>query len=137
WLEILTLISPDGNSSDGELERALQAAAIYEADDEVEVRCLETFRELEERAKAAKQAYPFTVKNKLLKQRGTWQSYPAYVFCLCLSYFGCPEQGHSKAFPRRWFEHLSRDAAMHYLGREGKAVRFGSPRLKEELPKGF
>src|SRR5207253_9035201 len=41
----------------------------------------------------------------------------------------------SKAFPRRWFEHISRDALMYYMGGEG--LRFGSPRLKGEIPISF
>lgn len=136
WIEIYALLSPDGNSSRGDLESALRTAGLFEPDghEVIERKALEVFGELEDRAKAAKDAYPFKIDGSLLK-RLEWKEYPAYVFCLCLSYFGCKEKKGSKAFPRRWFEHLSRDAAQQYLG--GEALRFGFPRLKTELPVKF
>ncbi len=137
WLEILALVSPDGNSSDGELESALRAGGMFENNEGIEIICLDTFRELEERSRAAREAYPFVVRNKVLQLRRKWQTNPAYVFCLCLSYLGSGSATSGKAFPRRWFEHISRDAAFNYLGTGGDAVRFGSPRLPPELPAGF
>ncbi len=136
WLEIYALLSPDGNSSRGDLESALRTSGLFARDESeaIEIKALDVFSELEDRTKAAKDAYPFKIEGSLLRKLD-WRTHPAYVFCLCLSYFGCREKKGSKAFPRRWFEHLSRDAAQHYLG--GKALRFGSPRLKTELPVRF
>lgn len=133
WLEICALLSPDGNSSRGDLESALRAASLLETegDEAIERKSLDVFRELEDRRKAAERAYPFQIEGSVVK-RTDWEEYPVYVFCLCLSYFGCQEKKGSKAFPRRWFEHVARDAAQQYLA--GEAVRFGSPRLKSELP---
>jgi len=136
WLEINALLSPDGNSSRGDLESALRTSGLFGSDrsEVIETKTLDVFGELEDRAKAADVAYPFKIEGSHLKKLD-WEKQPAYVFCLCLSYFGCAERKGSKAFPRRWFEHLSRDAAQHYIG--GEALRFGSPRLKAELPVGF
>lgn len=134
WLEIYALVAPDGNSSRGDLESALRTASLLEGEEAIERKCLEVFTELEDRQKAADTAYPFNVDGSILRSTN-WQDYPAYVFCLCLSYFGCKEKKGSKAFPRRWFEHLARDAAQCYIG--GKALRFGSPRLRSELPTNF
>ena len=137
WLEIYALVSPDRNSSRGDLESALQTAALFEPEgnEAIQRKALEVFRELEERSKAARDAYPFSIQGSLLTAKERWEEYPSYVFCLCLSYFGCREMQGSKAFPRRWFEHISRDALQYYMG--GEAVRFGSPRLAVELPREF
>lgn len=137
WLEIYALLSTDVNSSKGDLEAALRTGTIYSSPDAIESVCLDVFTELESRTRAAGIAYPFQIKNGLVQQKGNWKDYPAYVFCLCLSYFGCKERKGSKAYPRRWFEHLARDAARYYLGEESLAVRFGTPRLVSELPSSF
>ncbi|MBC8447855.1 MAG: hypothetical protein H8D78_08900 [Chloroflexi bacterium] len=132
WLELHALCSPDHNSSRGDLESALRTAALLELDDdeEIELKLLEVFWELEERARAAEQAYPFDLafRGGVLELRSNWESFPAYVFCLCLSYFGSED-----AAPRKLFEEVSRLAARGYL--QGEAVGFGSPRT--ELPRSF
>jgi len=138
WLEIYALISGDHNSSRGDLESALRTASLFEpeGDEAIQRKILEVFHELEARASAAKEAYPFNLLDVgVLKLRAEWEEYPAYVFCLCLSYFGVNQTKGSKVFPRRWFEHISRDALTHYLG--GESLRFGSPRLRSEIPVGF
>ena len=139
WIELVALMSPDGDASGNDLEGALRAAALFPTDDEdacIERACLEVFGELEARRRAALDAYPFDVEPPVLKMARAWQQNPAYVFCLCLSYFGDRQSGGGKrVYPRRWFEHLSRDAARNYIG--GEAVRFASPRDEEELPKAF
>ena len=137
WLEITALVSGDRNSSSGDLEGALRMASLFEreGDEGIQRKVLEVFRELEDRASAAKEAYPFILEGRVLTVRENWEAFPSYVFCLCLSYFGVKQKKGSKAFPRRWFEHVSRDALTHYLG--GESLRFGSPRLKREIPVGF
>ena len=137
WLEIYALISGDRNSSRGDLESALRAASLLEpeGDEALQRKLLDVFQELEDRAKSASQAYSFTVANGVLTVKEGWEEFPAYVFCLCLSYLGCKQRKGTKAFPRRWFEHISRDALKYYLGGEG--LRFGSPRLKAEIPPSF
>ena len=137
WLEITALISGDRNSSRGDLEGALRRASLFEREgnDGIQGKVLEVFRELEDRVTAAKTAYPFILEGSVLRVKENWEDLPFYVFCLCLSYFGAEQKRGSKAFPRRWFEHISRDALSQYLG--GESLRFGSPRLKKEIPVGF
>lgn len=137
WLELLALTSPDGNSSRGDLERALHAAGLVDlpSDEAIEEKVISVMSELQDRAKAAGEAYPFETEAGLLCAETNWEEFPSYVFCLCLSYFGCKERKGSKAYPRRWFEHLSRDALKDYIG--GCAIRFGSPRSKKEVPVKF
>jgi hypothetical protein len=137
WLELWALKSPAGLSSRGDLERALRPAALAELsnDEAIEEKIVSVLTELHDRERAAGMGYPFEIKGDLLKTKPNWKEYPSYVFCLCLSYFGCKEKKGSKSYPRRWFEHLSRDAIQQYVG--GTAVRFGSPRVKDELPTKF
>jgi hypothetical protein len=139
WLEIYALISGDRNSSRGDLESALRTASLFEpeGDEAIQRKILEVFQELEDRSKSAKEAYPFVLDKGVLRVREKWEEFPAYVFCLCLSYFGVKQTKGIKVFPRRWFEHISRDALTHYLGVGGESLRFGSPRLKSEIPVGF
>lgn len=137
WLELWALISRKGSSSRGDLERALRAAALAElsTDEAIEETIVSVLAELQDREKATGKGYPFEISGDLLNTKSDWKEYPSYVFCLCLSYFGCKEKKGSKSFPRRWFEHLSRDALQQYVG--GSAVRFGSPRVRKELPSEF
>lgn len=137
WLEIYALISGDYNSSRGDLESALRTASLFEPEGEeaIQRRILDVFQELADRARSAKEAYSFILNGGVLTVKPNWEEFPAYVFCLCLSYFGVKQTKGSKVFPRRWFEHISRDALRHYLG--GESLRFGSPRLKSEIPIGF
>jgi hypothetical protein len=133
WLELYALSSPDHNSSQGDLESALHRAAIAELyDDEViELKTMEVFDELEQRSRAAQEAYPFDLDYRgLLRLKSTsWEDYPAYVFCLCLSYFPLRET----RMGTRLFEHISCLAVRSYL--QGKVIGFGAPRT--ELPSSF
>lgn len=137
WLEIYALISGDCNSSRGDLESALRTASLFEPEGEeaIQRKILDVFQELDDRTRSAKEAYPFILDGGVLRVKKKWKEFPAYVFCLCLSYFGAKQAKGSKVFPRRWFEHISRDALTHYLG--GESLRFGFPRLKSEIPVGF
>jgi hypothetical protein len=137
WLELRALSAPDGGSSSGDLETVLNRAGILDGNgrDAIQQKVLEVFDELEDRAKAGQSGYPFKVNVPSLQLTEDWREHPAYVFCLCLSYFDFKQKKGSKDQPRRWFEHLSRDAVKHYLG--GDALRFGSPRHEIEIPKSF
>jgi hypothetical protein len=104
-------------------------------DDSIEETTISVLTELRDREKAAGKGYPFSLSGDLLSLKPEWEKYPSYVFCLCLSYFGCKEKKGTKSFPRRWFEHLSRDAVQQYVG--GGALRFGWPRVEHELPTKF
>ena len=89
WLEIYALISGDRNSSRGDLESALRTASLFEpeGDEAIQRKILEVFQELDDRTRSAAEAYPFILNGGVLSLRGKWEEFPAYVFCLCLSYF--------------------------------------------------
>ena len=120
WLEIYALISADGNSSRGDLERALKRASVFqtahgdEANDIEEVGA-QVFLELEERAKAAGDAYPFELSGGLVRLRGKPNKFPAYIFCLILSYFKWKATKGAAVDPWRLFEELSCSAAGRYM----------------------
>jgi hypothetical protein len=135
WLELQALISPDGNASRGDLESALRVAGLFELDDDerLEQQTIEVFGELEQRSKAAREAYPFTVNYGVLQTHSNWEGIPAYIFCLCLSYFGWIPNPTNSINPRKLFEQISCAAAKGYL--QGDVVGFGAPRT--ELPPSF
>lgn len=126
WLELFALVAADKSSSSGDLERALRRAAIIIPDDPmaVEEKCVEVFLELERRATAAQDGYPFTVKDRHLLRKSAWRDYPSYVFCLCLSYFGWKSTKGAPVDPWRLFEELSCVAARNYI--QGQCLPFGS-----------
>ncbi|VAW43546.1 hypothetical protein MNBD_CHLOROFLEXI01-113 [hydrothermal vent metagenome] len=146
WMEVLALILPDKNVSYGDLSSALRRTGAYELNEEnpeessslqderIDEMCGEVFDELNRREKSASHGYPFLVQGSLLelKTHSTWEDYVAYVFCLCLSYFGSLDDG-VVHFPRRLFESLSKFAAERFI--DGEAVKLSPPR--EELPTSF
>jgi len=133
WLELYALLSPDRNSSRGDLESVLRTASLFELDDgeKIELKVLEVFQELEQRIEAAREAYPFGLdyRGVLRLKSSNWEEFPVYIFCLCLSY--CPLR-ETRVGPKL-FERISCLAAKGYL--RGEAVGFGSPR--DELPSSF
>lgn len=134
WLEIQSLILPDGNSSKGDLQAVLQASGLFSSneDEEIEKKIQEVFRELKLRGIAAGHAYPFNFpRPSLIQRKSEWFDFPAYVFCLLLSWTG--ETGGGYDSPAMLFEELSCIAARRYLN--GQSVRFGSPR--RDLPSSF
>ena len=136
WLELMAVLSADKNSSTGDLERILKRSALFEAADSetIERKCLAVFSELEGRAIAAADGYPFSLApSGVLQMRADLNSFPTYMLCLCLSFWKWRQPKGGKIFPRRLFENISRVAAINYLGGEG--VRFASPRTS--LSKSF
>jgi len=136
WVELTALTSRDRNTSWQDLASALGAAGDEE---DVEGLCNAVFEELGLRSDSAPQAYPFDVEGSRIQcKRSTWRRWTPYVFCLCLSYFG-PRRGRTRGgpYPARLFEHLSEHAARHFVGPNGEAVRFASPRNWDPLPPGF
>jgi len=131
WLEIISILSPDCDASRGNLESALRIASfdgIIDSDD-IERKVLDVFNELEQRESAAAHAYPFNIESGVLRLKSAWTNYPAYVFCLFLSYFGLSE---TRIAPKL-FESISCQAAKRYIN--GYAVGFGFPRT--QLPSSF
>lgn len=77
----------------------------------------------------------------LLETRADWEDQIAYVFCLCLSYYGAHDDLPDDAHARRMFEHVAKEAAQAFV--RGEALRFGHPRQSgiadaaQELPGAF
>ena len=137
WLEIVALLSQDLNSSRGDLERVLERGSILESegDEAIDSKILDVFAELELRAIAAGPGYPFIVEVPVLQARVEWKEFSSYAFCLCLSYEPWERASGSEYYPARLFEALSTEAARQWVG--GQAVRFGSPRVPDDLPRSF
>jgi len=133
WLELYALLSPAGISSRGYLERSLRSSAVLSNDTAIEQKCVQVFSELKQREKSAHRAYPFESKGIELRLKSSLEDFPAYAFCLCLSFFQWQQQRASKIFPRRMFEALACTAAGNYI--HGEVLRFASPR--EQLSKEF
>jgi hypothetical protein len=129
WLELLALTAADGNSSHGDLQRALNRLGAENMDS----LCTESMRELNRRVDSTGGNYPFTFSGTLLTTKGDWKQYTPYVFCLLLSYCDDAQKKIRGIRHEVMFEHLSCLAAKKYLG--GEVVRFGSPR--DTLPSGF
>lgn len=134
WLELQALVLPDGNSSRGDLQTIFRSSGIFHSneDEEMEKKSQDVFRELELRSIAAGDSYPFEFpRPTLIQRKSDWSDFPAYTFCLLLSWTGETGSGHNS--PSMLFEELSRIAAERYLN--GKAIRFGWPR--SDLPSNF
>ena len=142
WLELTCLEAGDKNASAGDLSRALQIMTEDERADEL---ALEAFLEVEQRVVAAGDSYPFVLHSASLlqiKDDRDWQQYIAYIFCLCLSYFGWRQERDAPVNPWLLFEELSCVAAEQYV--HGKVFPFGKrcsegegafPRAVDELCK--
>ncbi len=139
WLELVALVSPERRSGIAAVERNLKRLSRFDSErtiqqnSSVEAVCADVSGELERRAVAAGGAYPFRLDGGELVFSGDIKTHAAYIFCLCLSWFGWKQKKGNKIFPRRMFEDLSKYAAAAFIN--GKALRFGSPRT--ELPASF
>jgi hypothetical protein len=122
WLELSALEAGDKNASAGDLLSALQIGRNDEADEELS---LEVMREIEHREKAAGEGYPFVLQNaRVVQAKPQWEDRLAYIFCLCLSYFGWKPVRGAQVNPWHLFEDLSCIAAAQYL--QGKFFKFGT-----------
>lgn len=130
WLELMALTTADGNSSHGDLQRALNRLGV----DNFDSVCTDSMRELNRRVVAAGDNYPFTFSGTLLKKKGNWRGFTSYVFCLLLSYCDDKKKKIRGLQHEIMFEMLSCIAARNYIG--GEVLRFGSPR-QSPVPSGF
>jgi hypothetical protein len=77
------------------------------------------FLEVDRREKApGKDAYPFDRKNTSIELKAEAKSYPAYVFCLALSYKKWTNRRGAPENPWLLFEELACYSAKSYLGGE-------------------
>jgi hypothetical protein len=134
WLELSGLVADDTNSSRGDLERQIKKSGTVEdeSEDEAINRILdEVFIELDKRANAVGDGYPFEITNSLVTRRAVFRdTYLPYIFCLCLSNFGSPPMAAKVVNPRLLFEHISSLSLEGFLG--GKALVLGTGRLLED-----
>lgn len=154
WLECQALVSADRNSSIQDLASALRRTGsgeeiederqIDDADDAVQDRGGETiepiasdaFEEIEDRAIACGDAYPFEVLEGALQgARSTPGS--LYIFLLLLSIFG-KDAGPKEINIPQLFEEIAELAIAHTLGgkkNDVRTIQFGFPR--RIAPAGF
>jgi hypothetical protein len=131
WLELTAIEADDGDSSAGDLERALNIQTTGNLGDIL----AQVFDEIHLRQRAAADAYPFEVKGTVVSLRDSFPANPVpYLFCLVLSYYGWKKKGNSRFDPWLLFEHLSCVAARDYVG--GDAILFGTSSRKGVGAKG-
>src|SRR6266404_1373121 len=126
WLELAALTSADGNSSRGDLEGTLRLGGYLQNQERIEERCNAVFSELNDRSRSAAAAYPFSISPSIVSVQGPIENYPAYYFCLCLSYSGWSNKRGQGQLAARMFEDLSCLAANSFVG--GEYACFASPR---------
>jgi hypothetical protein len=122
WLELSALEADDKNASAGDLTGSLQILLGVDASEEL---ALQVMHEIEYRSSATGAAYPFGIINaRLLQAADDWESYAAYIFCLCLSYLGWKSVANAPINPWHLFEDLACLAAEQYT--QGTAYKFGA-----------
>jgi hypothetical protein len=116
WLELAAIDSDDKDASAGDLERELKRLGCHDA----ESRIGNAFTEIDQREKAAgADAYPFSRERTSISLKSDAKDFPAYVFCLALSY--CKWKARKEASENPWllFEELAFHSAKEYVGGEG------------------
>jgi len=132
WCELSALLADDRAFSFGDLERALNRAAVFRNQEDVEQKLAEVAFELESRVMAAGDGYAFTFDGYNIELRPAEDDYYPYLFCLCLSYFGWEQPAGAGVFPARMFERLSSVAARRFV--QGESIRFAAPREGDVPP---
>ena len=123
WLELQAISSPDGTASAGDLERELKRLSCSgtAAEDLIG----NVFNEIDGRKQAAGEvAYPFLRGASSINVIGAAKEYPAYVFCLALSFCGWKARKGARHNPWLLFEELAGHSARGYLG--GEVEVFGT-----------
>src|SRR5262249_9423407 len=122
WLELTALEADDRTASTADLAGALR---IANNNDGGEALLVDVMNEIEQRSNAATISYPFTVEHgRVLRVDPVWTNCIAYIFCLCLSYFGWRPRRGAPINPWLVFEDLSCLAAEQFI--QGPVLKFGS-----------
>jgi hypothetical protein len=131
WLELTAIQAANKNGSAGDLERELKRLGKSGTEELIG----NTFTEIDRREKSAgKDAYPFERKDTSIEMKAG--NYPAYIFCLALSYCKWKTRKGAPENPWLLFEELARYTAKNYLC--GDAIIFGtSCRQKKSGEKRF
>jgi hypothetical protein len=121
WLELTAIEAADGDASAGDLERELKRLGHGDPHDLLGM----VFLEIDRRDKAAgKNAYPFNRNDSSVELKGDPNAFPAYIFCLALSYCKWTVRKNASENPWLLFEELAFYSAKKYLG--GDALKFGT-----------
>jgi hypothetical protein len=124
WLELSALRSADRDASMGDVQRELDRLGHGTGESLLGNVMTEFDRRVQATGSAA---YPFERENTSIRLKGDPNAYPAYFFCLALSYFGWQIRKRVPENPWLLFEELSFFAAKSYLG---NAILFGTSSRK-------
>src|SRR4029077_19097866 len=123
WLELQAIESAGREASAGALERELKRLGVQGTVAEGLIG--NVFTEIDNRNQASgDDAYPFSREPSSIKIKGKAKEYPAYVFCLALSFHAWKPRKKAKDNPWLLFEQLAGHSAKGYLG--GEAEVFGT-----------
>jgi hypothetical protein len=121
WLELTAIEAADNNSSAGDMQRELKRLGETNSEEIVG----NVFTEIDRREiSAGANAYPFNRNNTSIELKAKAEGYPAYIFCLALSYCGWKIRRGAPENPWLLFEELAQYTAKNYLG--GEAIIFGT-----------
>lgn len=137
WMEVNTLLDPDGSTSIQELSGVLSNGEGSEPD-QIEVSPSELMAqavmvEINDRAISGGDEYPFEVQGELVVAKANHESLLAYKFCLLVSFVGVTDSRltlpHNKI--TKEFEHLCEYVTKKFLSNDTMLVStkvFGWPR---------
>lgn len=121
WLELTAIQADDQDASAGDMERELKRLGCGNPESKLG----SVFTEIDRRVVAAgNDGYPFDRNDTSIRVKGKVSAFPAYVFCLALSYLQWPARKNAPENPWLLFEELSSFSAKNYLG--GDALVFGT-----------
>jgi len=123
WLELQAIVSSDTSASAGDLERELKRLGYGELQSEGLLGNVLTEIDIRKEA-AGEEAYPFLREPSSIRAKGPVSDYPAYVFCLALSFFSWKARKGARQNPWLLFEQLAGHSAKGYLG--GNVEVFGT-----------
>src|SRR5437773_2369191 len=123
WLELQAIEAADADASAGDLERELKPLNFGGIRAEGLIGNVVTEIDLREKAASAA-AYPFVREPTAIKLKGEARDYPAYIFCLSLSYCAWKLRKRARENPWLLFEELAAHSAKGYLG--GEVEVFGT-----------
>jgi len=129
WLELSALHAADQDASIGDLQRELDRLNHGNRESLLG----NVLTEFDRRGQAAQAGYPFERGETSVRLKGAPSDFPAYFFCLALSYHGWNLRRGAKENPWLLFEELAFYSAKGYTG--GNAILFGTSSRKGKKSK--
>ena len=121
WLELTALRADDKDASMGDAQRELDRLNYGNRESLLG----NVMTEFDRRVRSTgTDGYPFERGDTSIQLKGDASKYPAYFFCLALSYYGWTIRKGAPENPWLLFEELSYFSAKNYL--RGKAILFGT-----------